>query len=225
MIRDTISLMGNAINNKKRILAEGANACMLDIDFGTYPYVTSSTTTVGGVCTGIGIAPKYIETVIGIVKAYTTRVGEGPFPTELKDKTGDHLQKKGFEFGATTGRPRRCGWLDIPVLKYSNMINGYSSINLTKLDVLSELDEIKIGTHYKIDGKIIDFIPSTLEELSKVQVEYISLKGWKSDIAGVTKFEKLPKPAQDYITKIEELLGFKISWIGTGPERESIIGK
>lgn len=168
MIVDTIPLIANAIRNKKRVLAEGANACMLDMDFGTYPYVTSSSTTVGGVSTGIGIPPNKIETVIGIVKAYTTRVGEGPFPTELNDSTGQFLQKEGFEFGATTGRPRRCGWLDIPVLRYSNMINGYSSINITKLDVLSKLEEIKIGVNYTINGKKIDYIPSTLEELSKV---------------------------------------------------------
>jgi len=168
MVVDTVSLIHKEMAAGKRFLAEGANACMLDIDFGTYPYVTSSSTTVGGVCTGLGVSPQKIETVIGIVKAYTTRVGEGPFPTELKDQIGESLRKIGSEFGATTGRPRRCGWLDIPVLRYSTNINGYSSINITKLDVLSDLDEIKIGVNYKINGKVIDYMPANIEELSHV---------------------------------------------------------
>lgn len=136
MITDTTVLMNEALKAKKRILVEGANACLLDVDFGTYPYVTSSNTSIGGVCTGLGIPPQFIETVIGIVKAYTTRVGEGPFPSELTDEIGQHLGKVGHEFGTTTGRPRRCGWLDIPLLRYSHMINHYTSLNITKLDVL-----------------------------------------------------------------------------------------
>lgn len=225
MVVDTVSLIHKEMAAGKRFLAEGANACMLDIDFGTYPYVTSSSTTVGGVCTGLGVSPQKIETVIGIVKAYTTRVGEGPFPTELKDQIGESLRKIGSEFGATTGRPRRCGWLDIPVLRYSTNINGYSSINITKLDVLSDLDEIKIGVNYKINGKVIDYMPANIEELSHVQIEYKTVKGWKKNISMINKFENLPKEAQDYIYEIENLLGVPVSWIGTGPEREAIIRK
>ncbi|CAD8055878.1 unnamed protein product [Paramecium sonneborni] len=225
MIVDTISLISNARKDGKRILAEGANATMLDIDYGTYPYVTSSSTNVGGVCTGLGIPPSAIETVIGIVKAYTTRVGEGPFPTELTNETGKYLQKTGHEFGATTGRPRRCGWLDIPILRYSIQINGHSSINLTKLDILTGLEEIKIGVNYLLNGKVIDYIPAQLEDLAQVQVEYMTLKGWKQDISDCKIFSDLPIEAQNYVKKIEELLGIPVSWIGNGPQREKIILK
>eukprot|EP01017_Pseudomicrothorax_dubius_P042228 TRINITY_DN6866_c0_g1_i2.p2 TRINITY_DN6866_c0_g1~~TRINITY_DN6866_c0_g1_i2.p2 ORF type:complete len:434 (-),score=146.08 TRINITY_DN6866_c0_g1_i2:2685-3986(-) len=223
MIQDTILLMNRALNQDKRILVEGANAVMLDLDFGTYPYVTSSSTTVGGIMTGLGIPPSRIQTTIGIVKAYTTRVGEGPFPSELKNDIGAHLQKKGHEFGATTGRPRRCGWLDLQVVRYSHMINDYSSINLTKLDVLSELDEIRIGVHYKINGQKIDYMPATLDELAQAEVEYITLPGWKKDISNVRRFEDLPKEAQQYVRKVEELAGIPISWIGVGPDRDGMI--
>jgi len=223
MIIDSATYLNTAINQGKRVLAEGANAIMLDIDHGTYPYVTSSNTSVGGVSTGMGIPPSKIETVIGIVKAYTTRVGEGPFPTELNDDVGEGMRKKGHEFGATTGRPRRCGWLDIPVLRYSHLINDYSSINLTKLDILSELDEIKIGIEYRINGKAINYMPGTIDELSKVEVIYETMKGWKKDISHITDFNKLPKEAQAYVHRIEEHLGVPVSWIGVGPEREATI--
>lgn len=153
MIVDTIEYMNKALISNKRIIAEGANATMLDIDFGTYPYITSSTTTVGGVCTGLGVPPSAIETNIGIMKAYTTRVGGGPFPTELTDEIGARLQKVGHEFGATTGRPRRCGWLDLNVVKFSHKLNGLTSINMTKLDVLTGVKKIKVATHYELDGK------------------------------------------------------------------------
>lgn len=223
MIVDNISYLNRALKTGKRILAEGANACMLDIDFGTYPYVTSSPTTAAGLNQGLGIPFSAVETIIGIAKAYTTRVGEGPFPTEQKNEIGEFLQTKGFEFGATTGRKRRCGWLDIPVLRYCNMINNLSSINLTKLDVLTGLEEIKIGVNYKINGDVIDYIPSTIEELAKVDVDYITLPGWSEDISGITKYESLPKNAQKYIEKIEELIEVPITWIGTGADRDSII--
>lgn len=177
MIIDSASYVNHAINNGKKVLVEGANAIMLDIDHGTYPYVTASNTGVGGVVTGIGIPPRKIETTIGIVKAYTTRVGEGPFPTELKDNIGEVMRKKGHEFGSTTGRPRRCGWLDIPVLKYSHLLNDYTSINITKLDILDDLDEIKIGTEYRVNGKKIDYMPGSIDELAKVEVVYESIKG------------------------------------------------
>jgi adenylosuccinate synthase len=157
MIVDSIEFINKAINDpSQRIIAEGANATMLDVDFGTYPFVTSSSTTVGGVCTGLGVPPQRIQTSIGIMKAYTTRVGGGPFPTELNDEVGEHLQKVGHEYGATTGRPRRCGWLDLNVVKYSNKINGYSSINMTKLDVMTGLKPLKVATHYELDGEKLD---------------------------------------------------------------------
>lgn len=225
MIVDTVVLMNEAIKSGKRVLVEGANACLLDIDFGTYPYVTSSNTSVGGACTGLGIAPQHIETVIGIVKAYTTRVGEGPFPTELTDHTGEHLRKAGHEFGTTTGRPRRCGWLDIPLLRYSHMINNYQSLNITKLDVLDQVDEIKIATKYTINGQEINYMPSTIDELSHVKVQYTTVKGWKQDISKIRSYDKLPQKAKDYLHTIEELLGVPVSWIGTGPEREAMVLK
>jgi adenylosuccinate synthase len=177
MIIDSATYINDAIKNGKIVLAEGANAIMLDIDHGTYPYVTASNTGVGGVVTGLGIPPRKIETTIGIVKAYTTRVGEGAFPTELKDKIGEYIQKKGHEFGATTGRPRRCGWLDVPLLRYSNMLNDYSSINITKLDIFDDLDEIKIGVEYRIKGKKIEYMPAQIEELGQVEVVYETVKG------------------------------------------------
>ncbi|KAL4430209.1 hypothetical protein ABPG74_014768 [Tetrahymena malaccensis] len=225
MITDTVVLLNEAIKSGKRVLVEGANACLLDIDFGTYPYVTSSNTSIGGVCTGLGIAPHHIETVIGIVKAYTTRVGEGPFPTELNDQHGEHLRKVGHEFGTTTGRPRRCGWLDIPLLRYSHMINNYQSINITKLDVLDQIDEIKIATKYTINGEEINFMPSTIEELSQVKVQYTTVKGWNQDISKIRSYDKLPQKAKDYLSTIEDLLGVPVSWVGTGPEREAMVLK
>lgn len=174
MIVDSIQYMNQAINNsKKRIIAEGANATMLDMDFGTYPFITSSSTTVGGVCTGLGVPPRAIETNIGIMKAYTTRVGGGPFPSELEDETGARLQKVGHEFGATTGRPRRCGWLDLNVVKFAHKINGLDSINMTKLDVLSGIKKIKVATHYELNGRKLDGeMPASLDDLGKCQVKY-----------------------------------------------------
>lgn len=168
MICDTSKYVNNALNEDKRVLFEGANATMLDIDFGTYPFVTSSNTGVGGVCTGLGIPPQRIKTTIGVVKAYLTRVGEGPFPTELINDLGGKMREVGHEYGATTGRPRRCGWIDIPMLKYANMLNNFSSFNLTKLDVLDSFEEVKIGVRYTIDGKEIDYMPSTVHEYSQV---------------------------------------------------------
>jgi len=241
MIVDGVHLINNAYNSGKRILTEGANAVMLDLDFGTYPYVTSSSTTAGGVCTGLGLSPNKISTTIGVVKAYTTRVGGGPFPTELTDdlaggklprgapgtEIGAHLQKVGAEVGVTTGRKRRCGWLDVVVLKYSNNINGYSGINITKLDVLDKLSEVKIGVAYKINGKKLDdgVMPSTLEELSKVEVEYETLPGWNTDITKVRSYKDLPTNAKKYLDRIEQLIGIPISWVGVGPARDAMILK
>jgi adenylosuccinate synthase len=224
-VKDTVSLLNHALNDGKSVLAEGANACLLDMDFGTYPYVTSSSTTVGGIATGLGVAPTKLGSVIGVVKAYTTRVGAGPFPTELTDVNGKELCRVGHEFGTTTGRERRCGWLDIPVLRYSNFINGYTSLNITKLDVLSGFDEIKIGTHYTIDGKRLPegHMPSTIPELAKVKVEYETVPGWKSDISKVKSFAELPVNAQKYVSRVEELVGVPVSYIGVGPARNEMI--
>jgi len=229
MIIDSTSFMHEAIVNGESILAEGANAAMLDIDFGTYPYVTSSNTSIGGVITGLGIPPHVIETTLGVIKAYTTRVGGGPFPTEcLNDEAqiGDHLQKVGQEVGATTGRKRRCGWLDLNVVKYAIRLNGFNSFNLTKLDVLDDVKELKIATHYEIDGKVYDGeFPSTMEELAKAKVQYIKMPGWQSNISKIREFKDLPKQAQDYVLKIEELIGVPITWVGVGPEREAVLHK
>ena len=180
MIVDSVEYIAKPIKDpKKRIIAEGANATMLDVDFGTFPFVTSSSTTVGGVCTGLGVPPTAIETSIGIMKAYTTRVGGGPFPTHLDNETGARLQKVGHEFGATTGRPRRCGWLDLNVVKYSHKINDFSSINMTKLDVLSGIKELEVATHYELNGKKLEGqMPATIEDLAKCKIVTTKLPGW-----------------------------------------------
>jgi len=211
---------------KKRIIAEGANATMLDMDFGTYPYITSSSTTVGGVCTGLGVPPKAIESVIGIMKAYTTRVGGGPFPSECQDEIGARLQKVGHEFGATTGRPRRCGWLDLNVVKFSHKLNRLTSINMTKLDVLTGIPTLRVSTHYELNGKRLNGeMPATLEDLAKCEVKYIDLPGWTEDISKVTYFADLPDAAKNYVNTVEKELGIPITWVGTGPEREAMFLK
>jgi len=225
MIADTITYVNDAYDQGKRILAEGANACLLDLDYGTYPMVTSSSTTSGGICTGLGIAPSKLDRVIGVVKAYTTRVGSGPFPSELKDDIGEHLQTVGVEFGATTGRRRRCGWLDLALMKYSHRINGYNALNITKLDVLSGLDELKIGVSYTVDGIRLPegTMPCVLEDLQKVKVEYISMPGWQDDISKCTSFENLPLNAQAYCKKVQEIMGVPVEWVGVGPARVSML--
>ena len=197
MLVDSIDYMHQALADpSKRIIAEGANATMLDMDFGTYPYVTSSSTTIGGVCTGLGVPPQCIETSIGIVKAYTTRVGAGPFPTYLPDETGDKIQQVGHEFGATTGRVRKCGWLDLNVVKYSNRLNGFSSINLTKLDVLSGIPNLKVATHYELDGKKLEgSMPANVDDLGRCETVYTDLPGWEEDITKVSSFDQLPANA------------------------------
>ncbi|KAJ3098249.1 hypothetical protein HDU97_004171 [Phlyctochytrium planicorne] len=222
-VKDTIPYVQEAISSGKRVLVEGANAIMLDIDFGTYPFVTSSNTGVGGVCTGLGLPPSKVGKVIGVVKAYTTRVGAGPFPTELLNATGDHLQSVGAEFGVTTGRRRRCGWLDTVVLKYSHLINGYTSINLTKLDVLDGLDEIKIGVAYIHNGQRYTEFPSDLKKLAESTVEYETLPGWKTDISKVRSFDGLPVNAQKYVRRVEQLVGVPVEWIGVGVARDAMI--
>ncbi|PIL28184.1 hypothetical protein GSI_09721 [Ganoderma sinense ZZ0214-1] len=222
---DSVVYIHKALSEGKKVLVEGANALMLDIDFGTYPFVTSSSTTIGGVCTGLGIPPKKIGTTIGVIKAYTTRVGGGPFPTEQLNDIGTHFQEVGHEYGTTTGRRRRCGWLDLVVMKHSCLINGYDTLNLTKLDILDDLDEIKVAVKYLIDGKEISGFPADLEELAKVEVVYVTLPGWKKSIAKARTIEELPENCQKYIGFIEEFLGVRIEWIGVGPGRESMVKK
>jgi adenylosuccinate synthase len=223
MIVDGIHWINERHSQGKTIMIEGANAAMLDIDFGTYPYVTSSNPTVGGCITGLGISAKKIGDVIGVVKAYTTRVGEGPFPTELLDDIGAKLRKDGAEFGTTTGRPRRCGWLDTVILKYSTLINGYTALNLTKLDILTGLKEIKIGVAYKYQGQVVPSVPASLDILSKVQVQYETLPGWTEDISQCKSFSDLPPNCQQYVKRVQELAGVPIRWIGTGPKRDQMI--
>ncbi|KAM7306185.1 adenylosuccinate synthetase [Ixodes scapularis] len=220
---DTVSYLNQALKDGKKILVEVANACLLDIDFGTYPFVTSSNCTVGGVCTGLGVPPKVIQRVFGVVKAYTTRVGDGPFPTEQKNEVGDRLHSVGDEFGVTTKRPRRCGWLDLVVLRYSNMINGYSAIALTKLDVLDGFEEIKVGTGYRLDGKLLKTPPANTDDLYRVQVEYITLPGWQARTEECRKYSELPPNARKYVETIQQLLEIPIKWIGVGKSRASII--
>lgn len=223
MVCDTVYMINHSIESGKRLLTEGANALMLDIDYGSYPYVTSSSTGVAGACTGLGVAPSKISTVIGIVKAYTTRVGAGPFPTEIIGGIGDHLQIKGKEIGVTTKRKRRCGWLDLVVVRYTHLINNYSSLNITKLDILDELEELKIAVEYEIDGIRLKSMPANLEDLSKVKVVYETLPGWKCDTSQVSEWRDLPKEAKGYLKRIEEVLKVPISWVGTGPKRENML--
>ena len=221
-ITDTIAELSRAIREGKNILLEGAQGVMLDVDFGTYPYTTSSNTISGGACTGSGIPPKCIDEVIGVVKAYTTRVGMGPLPTELKDETGEHLQERGGEFGTTTGRARRCGWLDLVVLKHSITISGVDKIALTKLDVLDGLREVKVCVGYEYDGRIMNTVPSDIRILENVKPVYEKLNGWKS-VSGATTFENLPREAKNYIKFIEEFLDTEVFLVSTGAEREKTI--
>lgn len=211
------------LTNGKRILAEGAQGSMLDIDFGTYPFVTSSTTLTAGACKGIGVAPTKIREVIGISKAYCTRVGGGPFPTELMDGDGEKLRKIGNEFGSTTGRPRRCGWMDMPALKYAIMLNGVTQIALTKTDVLNTFDEIKICTEYNINGSISSHVPFELNE--DIHPVYKSHSGWMCEINDKTAFSDLPSACKSYIHDVERLLHTRVSMISTGPDRNEIILK
>ena len=218
-IIDAVTEVNEAVDKDKVVLFEGAQAIMLDIDYGTYPYVTSSSPTAGGVTVGTGVSPKKINRILGVMKAYTTRVGEGPFPTELADETGEMLRTVGSEYGATTGRPRRCGWLDLVVGKYAVMINGLTDIVLTKLDVLDSFDKIKVGVAYEIDGKRHENYPASLRKSKEVKIIYEELDGWKEDISKITKYEDLPENCKKYLKFIEEFLGCPISMVSVGPER------
>ncbi|KAM8860078.1 adenylosuccinate synthetase isozyme 2 isoform 2-T2 [Spinachia spinachia] len=224
MVRDGVHFMYEALHGPpKKILVEGANAALLDIDFGTYPFVTSSNCTVGGVCTGLGMPPRNVGNVYGVVKAYTTRVGIGAFPSEQNNEVGELLQTRGKEVGVTTGRKRRCGWLDLVLIKYAHMINGFTALALTKLDILDVLPEIKVGTSYKVDNKTIPHFPANQEVLQHVEVQYETLPGWNSDTSAERSFEELPENAQKYVRYIEEQVGVPVKWIGVGKSRESMI--
>ncbi|MGA0011671.1 MAG: adenylosuccinate synthase [Flavobacteriaceae bacterium] len=208
--------------NGKRILAEGAQGSLLDIDFGTYPFVTSSNTTAAGACTGLGIAPNRIENVIGIFKAYTTRVGSGPFPTELFDADGETLGRVGNEFGATTGRARRCGWLDLVALKYAITVNGVTELNMMKADVLSGFETIKVCTHYTYKGELIDHLPFDIDA-KYVQPVYKTMKGWNADLTGLRSIDELPKELEQYIHYLEEALQVPITIVSVGPDRSQTL--
>ncbi len=219
-IKDVPTFLNNSIAEGKSILLEGAQGALLDVDHGTYPFVTSSSPTSGGACTGTGIPPTKIDSVVGIVKAYTTRVGLGPFPTELTDEEGEKLRKVGAEYGATTGRPRRCGWFDAFLVSYSAMINGIDSVAITKLDVLSSFDEIKVCTGYELGGKSIKSFPTDVERLSAVKPVYEVLPGWKKDISSCLSYSDLPSETKNYLKFIADKSGFKVDIVSVGPKRQ-----
>jgi adenylosuccinate synthase len=220
---DTAVLLNRALANGESVMFEGAQGTMLDIDHGTYPFVTSSSATSGGAVIGTGVAPTAISAVIGVTKAYCTRVGEGPFPTELFEATGDLLRARGNEYGAVTGRPRRCGWLDLPLLRYAGMINGISWLVVTKLDVLDELAEIPVCVGYKINGKTSDEIPAHGSGFDKIECVYRKLPGWRTSTLGIAQLEKLPRPARDYLSFVEQESGARIGVVSTGPGREQTL--
>jgi adenylosuccinate synthase len=223
MVADTALELNQALEAGKTVLFEGGQATMLDVDHGTYPFVTSSNATAGGASTGSGIGPNKIERVIAVIKAYTTRVGSGPFPTELFDESGEFLRAKGFEFGTTTGRPRRCGWYDAPIARYTSRINGVTDFVLTKLDVLTGLKEIPVCVAYEVDGKRFDEVPVNQSDFHHAKPVYENFPGWTEDITGARTFADLPKNAQDYVRAIEAMSGARFSAIGVGPARDAII--
>lgn len=222
-VADTSAILYGYIKEGKNVLLEGAQGTLLDIDHGTYPYVTSSNPTSGGACTGLGIGPTLIDEVVGVAKAYTTRVGKGPFPTEIKGEVGDYIRDKGYEYGTTTGRPRRVGWLDIVILRYAARVNGLTSLAITKLDTLDGLEGINVCTAYETGyGTISDF-PADLAALEEAKPVYHVLKGWDTDISGARSFDELPKEAREYIGFIEESVGVPVSIVSVGPERYQTI--
>jgi adenylosuccinate synthase len=223
MVCDTAVMLNDAIRAGRSVLFEGAQGTMLDIDHGTYPFVTSSSASAGGACTGTGVAPTRIDGVVGVSKAYITRVGGGPFPTEALDETGELIRQRGKEFGAVTGRPRRCGWFDVPLLRYTANINGFDSLIITKLDVLDEFAEIKVCTGYRIGGQEICDMPATVREIENVEPVYETLPGWKSSTFGISDYAKLPARAKDYLAFLEERTGVEAGCISTGPERNQTI--
>jgi len=223
-ISDVSQFLSQSQEKGKNILFEGAQATLLDIAHGTYPFVTSSNPTIGGIYTGSGFRPRNLR-VYGVVKAYTTRVGKGPFPTELKDSLGKQLRKVGNEFGTTTGRPRRCGWLDLTIIKYAKLINGFDALVLTKLDILSGINPLKIAVGYEIDGQKTDIFTTDFQKLKKVKIIYDELPGWKEDITKARKWSDLPKNAQRYIQKVEDFTNLPVELIGVGPGRKEIVSR
>lgn len=222
-VTDTATLLHQAIARGEKILFEGAQATFLDLDHGTYPFVTSSNPVAGGVCTGAGIGPKAINTVVGVVKAYSTRVGEGPFPTELLDETGDKIRERGHEYGTVTGRPRRCGWLDARVVRYAAMLNSLDYLAITRLDILDELPSLKICVGYRYHGRLLDEIPASLKVLAEVEPVYEELPGWQQDISSIRKYEELPLNARRYVERLSEVTGVSIGVVSVGPGRDQTI--
>ena len=220
---DTISLLNDELANGKKVLFEGAQATMLDVDYGTYPYVTSSHPVAGGIGVGAGVAPNKIQTVVGVVKAYCTRVGAGPFPTEQLNEIGEKLREAGHEFGTVTGRPRRTGWLDAFVVRYAGMISGITHMAITRLDILDDFDEIKMCTGYKYKGELLNEIPASLKVLAEVEPVYETFKGWKTSISGIRKYEDLPKEARVYLERMAEVTGIKVGIVSVGPNRDQTI--
>lgn len=223
MVTDTARVLSEALDRGETVLFEGGQATMLDVDHGTYPFVTSSSATAGGASTGAGVAPWRLTRVVGIIKAYTTRVGSGPFPTELHDESGEWLRKKGFEFGTTTGRPRRTGWFDAPIARYATRINGITDYVLTKLDVLTGLEKIPVCVAYEVDGVRVDEVPWSQTDFHHATPIYEYLPGWSEDISAARQFSDLPKTAQEYVLALEGMMGQRISVIGVGPAREEVI--
>ncbi len=223
MVCDTSRLLNDAINAGKSVMFEGAQATMLDLDHGTYPFVTSSSASAGGACTGTGVAPTRIHAVVGVAKAYTTRVGGGPFPTEALDSTGDQIRQRGNEFGSVTGRPRRCGWFDIPQVRYAAMLNGLDSLVVTKLDVLDELEKIPVCSAYRLGRREVTEMPATAAGLEAIEPVFECLPGWRTSTAGISNFDELPPKARDYLAYLENRTGVDIGCISTGPERNQTI--
>jgi adenylosuccinate synthase len=223
MIRDVSALLTEAMRAGQSIMFEGAQGTLLDIDHGTYPYVTSSNASIGGVCTGLGVPPRAISRVLGVVKAYTTRVGEGPFPTELSGEMGNRLRESGSEYGAVTGRPRRCGWYDAVAVRYAARINGLDGLALTKLDVLDGLERIDICTSYSCGGRTLTDFPSDIGQLARCEPVYESMPGWNAPTAGVRRFDQLPAEARKYIARLEEVSGVRAAIVSTGSERDDTI--
>ena len=219
-VQDTSVRVYNDIKADKTVLFEGAQGMLLDIDYGTYPYVTSSNTTAGGVASGIGIGPNMITNAVGITKAYTTRVGKGPFPTELLDETGDWIREKGHEYGVTTGRSRRCGWLDLVIVKTAARVSGLTSLAVTKIDTLAGLEKIKVCVGYKFNGTVIDYFPASLEDLAKCEPIYEEFHGWDDSVADVRSYDELPENVKKYLNRISEFTDTKISIVGVGPKRD-----
>ncbi|HWC99991.1 MAG TPA: adenylosuccinate synthase [Candidatus Sulfopaludibacter sp.] len=223
MVRDTAMFLNSAIASGKSVLFEGAQGTMLDIDHGTYPFVTSSSATAGGACTGTGVPPTRIQGVLGVSKAYITRVGGGPFPTEALDGAGDEIRNRGKEFGAVTGRPRRCGWFDAPLLRYTAAVNGFDSIVVTKLDVLDSFDRIPVCVGYRVDGTEVCEMPPTVTEIEKLEPIYECLPGWQTSTFGINSYDALPDKAKEYLTFLENRTGVEVGCISTGPERNQTI--